>query len=174
MADRLSRSWLLLPAAIAVVAAGYAWGRSSAVKPSQYDESAAPYVPPSVPRTLVPLDAKAEQAARLAFWDTLRSRVDTEAPDPAWRSETEAAIRRVLPARFAPPMTVTDAKCAATICRVTLAHPGSPRIPEATFMDFTLDRESLGTMEIQLDTRNDGSTTLYFLRPGPAPATPAR
>jgi hypothetical protein len=170
MADQRTTSWILLPGAIAVVVAGYVWGRTSAAKPSQYDESALRYVPSAVPGSAAALDPKAEQAARIAFWDQLHRRVDREAPDAAWRAETEAAIRRLIPARIGPGVTVTEAKCASKICRATLAHPGSARIPDENFMDFTLNRESLGAMQIQLDTRKQGSTTLYFLRDEPAPA----
>lgn len=166
MPERRATSWMLLPAAVAIVAAGYAWGRSAANQPSQYDEAAAPYVPSSAEAR----DARAERAARLAFLDGLRRRVDTETPDPAWREATEAAIRRLIPARLGPQVTVTEAKCASTICRATLLHRGSPRIPDDKFMAFTLDREPLGSLEIQLDTRSEGSTTLYFLRPRAAPA----
>ncbi len=111
------------------------------------------------------MDEAARQAARLAFWDGLRHRVDTEAEDPAWSPETKATITRVIHQQLGPAVSV-EAACAATICRAKLDHPGWPRIPEDKFVQFTLNRESLGTMEIQLDTRAEGITTLYFLRQG--------
>jgi hypothetical protein len=136
-----------LAAGLVLLGAGYLWGRKAA--------------PPSP----APVDRSA-QAARLAFWDGLSRRVDSEAVDPAWSRETEAVIERVIPAQLGPPVSV-EAACASTICRATLSHPGWPRIPEDEFVRFTLNRESLGTMEIQLDTRAEGTTTLYFLRRGP-------
>jgi hypothetical protein len=60
-----------------------------------------------------------------------------------------------------------EATCAATICRAKLSHPDWPRIPEDKFVTFTLNRESLGTLEIQIDTRVERITTLYFLRQAP-------
>ncbi len=112
------------------------------------------------------LEAAKRQAARIAFWDELSRRVDTEVADPAWSRETLATIERVVPAQLGPPVTV-QASCAKTICRARLAHPGWPRIPEDKLVQLTLHRESLGTMEIQLDTRSEGVTTLYFLRQTP-------
>jgi hypothetical protein len=67
-------------------------------------------------------------------------------------------------------VSVTEARCAAAICRAKLDHPQFSRIPDAQLFEFAQNRESLKTLEIQLDTRAPRTTTLYFLRPASSPA----
>jgi hypothetical protein len=102
--------------------------------------------------------------ARIAFWDELSDRVDTEPPDPAWRRATEPVITRVIPEQLGPQASVDEVVCSSSLCRAKLTHPEWPRIPSDKFAQFALNRGSLGTMEIQLDTREEGATILYFLR----------
>jgi hypothetical protein len=160
----------LVAAGTVMLAAGFLWGRRAPAGAGARDEagwrkvSASAHVRSGADRGEgEALDAAGRQAARVAFWDGLGRRVDTEAVDPAWSRDTEATIRRVIPAELGPPVSV-EARCASSICRATLTHPGWPRIPEDRFVQFTLNRQSLGTMEIQLDTRTEGTTTLYFIR----------
>lgn len=94
----------------------------------------------------------------------LSRKLDSEAVDPTWSQETEGTIARVISRELGPAVSVAEAKCATTICRAKLSHPGSPRIPDDQLVKFTLHRDSLGTMELQLDTRAEGTTTLYLLR----------
>ncbi|WP_437544346.1 hypothetical protein WME97_35565 [Sorangium sp. So ce367] len=121
-----------------------------------------------------PLEPEEEERsvreARIAFWDKLSARVDAEPPDPAWRRETEPVITRVIPEQLGPQVSVHDVACASSLCRAKLTHPEWPRIPNDKFLQFSLNRGSLGPMEIQLDTREKGATVLYFLRREHAPA----
>ncbi|WP_437294520.1 hypothetical protein [Sorangium sp. So ce426] len=120
-----------------------------------------------------PLDPEEEERsvheARIAFWDGLSARVDTEPPDPAWRRETEPVLTRVISEQLGPQVSVDDVVCSSSLCRAKLAHPRWPRIPSDKFIQFTLSRGSLATMEIQVDTRDEGATVLYLLRRERAP-----
>jgi hypothetical protein len=173
MAERRASWQLLLPTGILVAVAAYAWGRNSAPRASDAQRVAALESEVRGLRAAKGpaerLTAEEEQKARIAFWDQLGKRVDTEAADPAWRAETEPVIQRVIPAMLGPEVSVAEAKCAKSICRAKLEHPAWPRIPDDRFTAFVLNRESLKTMEIQLDTRTQGATTLYFLRSAPLP-----
>ncbi|WP_437895542.1 hypothetical protein [Sorangium sp. So ce124] len=121
-----------------------------------------------------PLEPEEEERslheARIAFWDKLSARVDAEPPDPTWRRETEPVITRVIPEQLGPQVSVHDVVCASSLCRAKLTHPEWPRIPNDKFLQFSLNRGSLGPMEIQLDTREKGATVLFFLRREHAPA----
>jgi hypothetical protein len=114
-------------------------------------------------------ERRALRAGRIEFWDGLSDRVDTEPFDPAWRRETEPTITRVLSQRLGPQAHVDEVVCGSSTCRVKLSHPEWPRIPDDEFFDFTMNRESLETMEIQVDSRDEGATVLYFLRKDAAP-----
>lgn len=137
--------------------AGYAWGRKTNSAHARRVLAREP-----------PAQLESARAARSAFLDGLNRRVDGEAVDPAWSPQTEATIERVLSVQLGPAVSVAAATCRSTVCRAKLSHPGSPRISDEAFLHFTLNRESLGNMEIQLDSRADGSTVLFFLRPGRA------
>lgn len=154
---------------------GYVWGRKAASNGSDLPDRAAFELTPGnsapvsggdAPDAGEALAAAQLGAARIAFLDELERRVESEARDPAWSRETEATLARVIPNQLGPAVTIAEARCGTTICRTRLSHPQSARIPDDEFVRFTLNRESLGTMEIQLDTRADGTTTLYFLRRG--------
>jgi hypothetical protein len=119
-----------------------------------------------VPAREAPAQLESTRAARSAALDGLSRRVDSELVDAAWSPQTERTIERVISAQLGPAVSVAEATCGSTICRAKLSHPGSPRISDEAFLHFTLNRASLGSMEIQLDTRAEGSTVLYFLRSG--------
>lgn len=103
--------------------------------------------------------------ARRGFLEQLSDKLDTEPFDQAWRQETERLISQLLPERFGPDIAVNNVSCASSLCRARVSHPGSTRLPEDKLMELLSGRKSLGNMEIQFDTRDDGVTTLYFLRP---------
>lgn len=103
------------------------------------------------------------EVARGEFLDGLSDKLDTEPIDPRWRSDTESEITQVLPDRFGPDVTVDNVACASSICRARVSHPGSPHLPDDKLRAFTTRRGGL-LMEMQLDTRQEGVTTLYFLR----------
>lgn len=107
--------------------------------------------------------------AQIAYWDELSARADAEPPDPTWRRETEPVITRVIQEQLGPQVRVGDVVCSSSLCRAKLTHPEWPHIPSDKFVQFTLNRGSLGAMEIQLDTRAEGATVLYFLRREHAP-----
>jgi hypothetical protein len=50
------------------------------------------------------------------------------------------------------------------MCRADVIHPGSPRLAEDRVADFMLQRGPLGKMSVQLDLREEGITTLLFVR----------
>jgi len=118
-----------------------------------------------------PLDPAAEERqareTENAFWAELQARVDAEVVDAAWRRETEPVITKVISAQLSPEVRVDQVFCASSLCRVTLSHPSWPVIPSDRLGRFALNRESLGSMEMQLDGRKAGESTLYFLRQAP-------
>lgn len=115
-------------------------------------------------------DERSVREERIAYWDELSHRVNTEPSDPAWRRATEPVISRVIPEQLGPQVSVDEVTCSSSICRAKLTHPEWSRIPSDKFIQFTLNRGSLGAMEIQMDTREEGATVLYFLRTEQAPA----
>jgi hypothetical protein len=162
---------ILLPAGFLVLLAGYATGRRAAsnapARPSAPEVAtgdSARARSESARRGGEELDAGKERAERMAFWNALSRRVDTEAVDSAWSQETEVTITRLIPQTLGPAVSVEETRCAATICRAKLRHPVHARIPDDDLVRFSLNRESLASMEIQLDTRSEKTTTLYFLR----------
>lgn len=114
--------------------------------------------------------AREEQARqeRIRYFDELSRRVDTERIDGAWRHHTEAPLQQLLAQHLGPEISVAEATCASTYCRVKLSHPQSPLLRASTF-SFDLARASLEVTEVSFDHREEGTTTLYFKR-GPAPA----
>jgi hypothetical protein len=110
------------------------------------------------------------QQVRIEHFDALDRRVDTELVDGRWRHETEQPLRQLMTKYLAPEITVSEATCASTLCRVKLSHPAWPHIPATKLFEFNVARASLEVTEIQYDNRADGTTTLYFKR-GPAPAS---
>lgn len=185
--ESVRAGWVLVAAAVVVVGAGYVWGNQSGDSKGSVWRASADRDVPAPPRTLpwesspagrtaLNSEPRGESSAlsperlRAAFipaWDELKRRVQAEATDPTWSPQTEATIERVVAAQLAPEVKVSEVRCGSSACRAKLSHPTSPRIPYAKFVNFTLNRESLGAMEIQLDTRDEGVTTLYFLRNKP-------
>lgn len=113
--------------------------------------------------------AEAElRETRIRFWDAMSDQVDTEEIDPAWRNTTEPVLEQAIP-RLGPQVSIAETSCASTLCRVKLNHPEWPHIPNERFSDFVMNREGpLASMEIRLDIRDEGNTTLYFVREEPA------
>jgi hypothetical protein len=107
---------------------------------------------------------RALDEARAQFLDGLGDRLATEPLDPRWRAETERAISTLLPQRMGPGITVADVACGSSICRAKVQHAQSPHLPEARLADFMLQRGPLANMQVNLDTRETGATTLYFIR----------
>ncbi|OQX66720.1 MAG: hypothetical protein B6A08_19075 [Sorangiineae bacterium NIC37A_2] len=107
---------------------------------------------------------RAAAAGRLEYLDGLSQRVETEPRDARFRAETEPALLRLLPEHLGPDVQLNDVVCAASVCRVTVSHPGSARLSEERLTNFMLGRGALGEMSVQLDVREDGETTFYFLR----------
>ena len=179
-------NWLILLAVgLLVLLASYAWGRRTAsTRPAAPDRAASALKTADSARARVggarvtgaaeELDVAQQRAARSAFLDELSHRADSEAADPQWSHETEATITRVISKQLGPAVSVAAVTCGSTICRAQLSHPGSPRIPDDKFIQFTLHRESLGSMEIQLDVRAERSTTLYFVRRATSTAVSSR
>jgi hypothetical protein len=73
-------------------------------------------------------------------------------------------ISRLLPEHLGSGVTVREVSCGSSLCRAKVQHPEAPRLPEDRLADFMLSRGPLGTMQVQLDTREIGTTTLYFMR----------
>ncbi|HKO50607.1 MAG TPA: hypothetical protein VJV79_22945 [Polyangiaceae bacterium] len=109
--------------------------------------------------------ARLAELARLKFLDGLAHQVDTEARDPAWRNQTEPVIAQLLPERLGTGVTVDKISCATSLCRARVSHPGSTHLPSEKVTAFLDKRGPLSSLELQFDTREDGVTTLYFLRP---------
>jgi len=116
----------------------------------------------------LPLDPEAEarlhdeQAA--TFFADLEQRLDREPVDRAWSGETEPLITQLIPERMGAEVTISEVNCSSTLCRAKLEHPEWPQIPAERFAQFTLNRDALGTMAIQMDGRDEGTTVLYFMR----------
>jgi hypothetical protein len=121
---------------------------------------------PPEPRTEAEINRN-QQVARRQYLDGLSDKLDTEPFDPTWRVETERVITELVPARFGADITADQVTCASTLCRVRLNHPHSASLPADKLSDFLMNRGALGSMEIQADTDEHGSTTLYLLRGQP-------
>lgn len=109
-------------------------------------------------------DERAMRAAQLDFWDGLAEQVRMEPRDARFSGETEPLITRLLSQHLGSQVNVSEVACASSICRAKVVHSDSPRLSEARLADFMLQRESLASMSVQLDLREDGVTTLYFIR----------
>jgi hypothetical protein len=110
------------------------------------------------------------EEARTEHFDELSRRIDGEVVDGAWRHETEGPLARLMSQHLGPKVSVSEATCASTFCRVKLSHPDWARIPPGSTFAFDLARASLEVTDVQYDNRSEHVTTLYFRR-GPAPAT---
>ncbi len=120
---------------------------------------------PAPDETVDPAEAeRAAEVARLEFLDGLSDRLDTEPREPDFGAQTEPVISRLLLQHLGPDVRVSDVACGSSMCRANVIHPRSPRLSEDRLSDFMLQRESLGKMSVQLDLREEGVTTLYFIR----------
>jgi hypothetical protein len=120
---------------------------------------------PAAPKLADPAEAaRRGEQHRAEFLDALSRKVDTEPYDPRWRAETERSLLSVLPAQFGPDIAVEEAACAASVCRVRLRHPGSTRLPTDKVSKFLDHRGALANLELQVDAREQGTTTFYFVR----------
>jgi len=114
--------------------------------------------------------AEAEsQAVRNDHFDELSRRIDREVVDGSWRHATEGPLKSLIAKHLGSKVSVTEATCASTSCRVQLSHPEWPRIPPGWMFALDVARASLEVTEAEYDNRAEGTTTLYFKR-GPAPA----
>jgi hypothetical protein len=109
-------------------------------------------------------DEGATRAAQRDFWDGLAERAASEPRDARFSNETEPLITQLLSHHLGANVTVSDVACASSICRAKVTHPDSPRLAEARLADFMLQRDSLASMSVQLDLREEGVTMLYFMR----------
>ncbi len=112
------------------------------------------------------------RAERLQYFDALSARIDSEATDGAWRSATEGPLARLISEQLGSKVSVAEATCASSYCRVQLNHPEWARLPPDLMFAFDLARTSLQVTEAEYDNRDEGATTLYFKR-GSAPANQA-
>jgi len=135
---------------------------------AQASEQAAPktaeVTDPSAPKPDRAEAARLAELARLKFLDGLADKVNTEPRDPSFRNQTEPVIAQLLPERFGAGVTVDKISCASSICRARVSHPGSTHLSNEKLTAFLDKRGALASLELQLDTREDGVTTLYFLR----------
>lgn len=115
---------------------------------------------PAVPHE----DEAAIRAAQRDFWDGLAERAASEPRDARFSNETEPLITQLLSHHLGANVNVSDVACASSICRAKVTHSDSPRLSEARLADFMLQRDSLASMSVQLDLREEGVTTLYFMR----------
>jgi|GEM_PF-1759745 len=108
--------------------------------------------------------ARRGDGERAAFLADLSRRVDTEPVDGAWRHDTETGIRRLISEYLGPKVSISEATCASSVCRVKLSHPEWPHLPQDKMIQFDSNRASLGTSQIQFDPSDERATTLYFMR----------
>lgn len=129
------------------------------------EEEAAPVrAPTPAPSRPVSVVEQREQGARAlqTMYEALDRRLETEAPDPAWRPEADVgAALRSLPS--AP--RELSVRCVATFCRVELE-----RVPPLGRDDLAVQLAALapfadGTTYRQ-DPDNPSRLTLYVQRPG--------
>lgn len=120
---------------------------------------------PAPEQAVDPAEAeRATESARSEFFDGLSDRLEIEARDAAFATQTEPVISRLLQQHLGPEVRVGEVACGSSLCRANVIHPQSPRLAEDRLADFMLQRESLGKMSVQLDLREEGVTTLYFMR----------
>lgn len=109
-------------------------------------------------------DDRALEERRAEFLEGLDDRLATEPLDPRWRADTERSISTLLPQHMGPGIAVSEVSCGSSVCRAKVQHPGSAHLPDARLADFMLQRGPLADMQVNLDTRETGTTTLYFTR----------
>jgi len=105
-----------------------------------------------------------EQGARAlqAMYEDLDRRLETEAPDPAWRPEAEVgAALRSLPS---PPRELS-VRCVATFCRVELERVAPLDRDDLPLQIGALAPFAAGTTYRQ-DPDDPSRLTLYVQRPG--------
>ncbi len=104
------------------------------------------------------------EAERTAFLDGLSTQLGAEPRGVDFDAQTVPTISRVLLQHLGPDVQISDVTCGSSICRAKLTHPESPRLAEDRLSDFMLQRDSLAEMSVQFDLRDEGITTLYFIR----------
>lgn len=152
-----------LRAEVAAVSHVASQAASQAEALEEADQKSAEEEPASEEPVALAEEERAAEAARSEFFEGLAERLDSEPWDAAFGAQTEPVISRLLPQHLGSDVLVTDVACGSSICRAKVAHPGA-RLSEDRLADFMLQRESLGEMSVQFDVREEGVTTLYFIR----------
>jgi hypothetical protein len=141
---------------------------TAAITPEQARGKATPGDDDTLKERLDPEEeARRGDTERAAFLADLSRRVDTEPVDGAWRHDTETGIRRLIAEHLGPKVSISEATCASSVCRVKLNHPEWPHIPTEKMIQFDVNRSSLAASQIQFDPSAERATTLYFMRDQP-------
>jgi len=109
-------------------------------------------------------DPELQRAQQEAFLDELEERFKAEPVDRAWRLEKESALQGTADALRGSGVSLENAQCASSMCKVNLAHPSHRRPPRAAIMDFLKAVHAEGSPLTRLAFNfkyEDGATTLY-------------
>lgn len=124
----------------------------------------APAVDDSVVRERMSAEAGNRRQSSEEVAGSLDRRAETERPDLAWATPMEGALTSDVYAAGIAGVSVLNARCGATLCRITLQHQGKP---DGDAVSAALGgREAFsGGAYFNHDSRT-GRTTVYVARPG--------
>ena len=109
-------------------------------------------------------DRERQRAEREAFLAELDERLATEPVNHAFRSESESAITSTAANLSAHGVTLEDAECASSTCKVRLSHPRHGRLPQSAVMELIKAAQTPGSALARLAFNfkyEDGATILY-------------
>jgi hypothetical protein len=109
-------------------------------------------------------DRELQQAQQEAFLDELDARFKAEPVDRAWRLEKESALQGTADALRGSGVSLQNAQCASSMCKITLAHPSHRRPPRTAIVEFLKAVHAEGGPLTRLAFNfkyEDGTTILY-------------
>lgn len=109
-------------------------------------------------------DRERQRVEREVFLAELDERFATEPVNQAFRSENESAIANTAAALRGHGVTLEDAECASSMCKVRLSHPGHGRLPQSAVMELIKAAQTPGSALARLAFNfkyEEGATTLY-------------
>lgn len=109
-------------------------------------------------------DPEMQRAQQEAFLDELEERFKAEPVDRAWRLEKESALQTTAGVLQGSGVSLEQAQCASSMCKVKLSHPSLRRPPRPAIIDFLMAVHKEGSPLTRLAFNfkyEDGATILY-------------